>query len=64
MTGKNHNPCPHTGHASTCPECRDVEPMVTNLRQLAWFRRYLPENHKVMVRAIEEGSAIVTQGAH
>lgn len=57
------NPCPHGNHVTACPECLQAAPVVTTPRELAWMKAHLPENHQVMIRAVHEGKAIITQEA-
>lgn len=55
------NPCTHDGHVTTCPDCRNVPPVVTTTAELEWMRKHLPRHHLVMTGAVRTGEAVVTR---
>jgi hypothetical protein len=40
-----------------------AELIITNPRELSWLKTHLPGHHKAALRAIKNGSAIITQEA-
>ena len=66
MSGDNvtRNPCTHTGHASTCPECRDVEPVIEiTSRNMQRLKDFMPEQYEKEVRLQKAGRLVVLNAA-